>query len=109
MFRETDIGFEYAEARFLVFFGKYNSTIQNLRSHYPYLDWSWAKQVHGDQLLEAPVSSDQRADAQWTQVSGLGLIVMTADCIPVLAVHKSTPMVLAIHAGWRGVANQIIP
>ncbi len=109
MFQETNIGFEYSNDRFLAFFGKHNSTIQNLRSHYPYLDWSWAKQVHGDQLLEAPVSSDQKADAQWTRVSGLGLIVMTADCIPVLAVHKPSSVVMAIHAGWRGVANRIIP
>lgn len=108
-FEETEFGFTVKNQDCLVFFGKHNSTIYNLRSAYPLLEWSWAKQVHGDNLIEAPNSPQQEADALWTKSKKLGLIIRTADCMPVMGINKSTQAIISIHAGWRGVASQIIP
>jgi len=110
-FNETDLGFELRHEKFLAFFGKKDSTLKNLRTNYPELEWSWVKQVHGDYLHEAPKrgSSEVEADAQWTMQKKVGLITKTADCVPVLAFNKITRSVLSIHAGWRGVALKIVP
>lgn len=33
---------------------------------------------------------------------GLGLLIKTADCQPILVAHKSGKYIAAMHAGWRG-------
>lgn len=110
-FQETEYGFECLNSNFIAFFGKHNSSLQNLRTAYPYLDWSSVKQVHGDNLVESnlPMTGEIEADAQWSSTSKLSLITRTADCVPVLAYHPGKKTVISIHAGWRGVANRIVP
>lgn len=108
-FLENELGFELQTDDYLVFFGKHNSTLQNVRKAYPHLDWAWVKQVHGDILLksENSISCDREADAHWCELLKLGLIVRTADCIPIMAYNSEKKFALSIHAGWRGVANKI--
>lgn len=78
------------------------------------------KQVHGNQVL-AP-SEIEFALEHHTPESGLcsadGLIseqpeqavwVATADCTPVLIADTHTGQVSAVHAGWRGTAQRIVP
>ncbi len=70
--------------------------------------------MHGDQILHTEKSKIVvgavigDADAQWTTDFKLAIPVITADCIPVLLV-SSTGKACAIHAGWRGIAAEIIP
>ena len=47
-------------------------------------------------------------DALITNLPGLPLMVLTADCVPVLLYDAVTRSVAAIHAGWRGTANGIV-
>jgi len=46
-------------------------------------------------------------DGLITNTPGVGLVVFTADCTPILLWDKLTGAVGAAHAGWRGTASQI--
>ncbi|MBQ7340567.1 MAG: peptidoglycan editing factor PgeF [Oscillospiraceae bacterium] len=46
-------------------------------------------------------------DGLITNTPGVGLVVFTADCTPILLWDKLTGAVGAVHAGWRGTAAQI--
>tara|TARA_B100000963_G_scaffold355124_1_gene372808 strand:+ start:4384 stop:5142 length:759 start_codon:yes stop_codon:yes gene_type:complete len=47
-------------------------------------------------------------DALITQVKGLALGVLTADCVPIIVCDKKNNVIACIHAGWRGAFNGII-
>ena len=47
-------------------------------------------------------------DALITNCRGVCLMVLTADCVPVLLYDPATHSAAAIHAGWRGTANGIV-
>ena len=51
----------------------------------------------------------QHTDAVLTPLSGLCLCISTADCIPVLLYDRTHQVIAAIHAGWRGTVNGIVP
>ncbi len=65
-------------------------------------------QVHGDKLVfdPKPINMDAipiyEADGQATSKCGLGLIIKTADCQPILICHKAGGHIMALHVGWRG-------
>src|ERR1700733_13903713 len=69
------------------------------------------KQIHSSAVLDAaaPASgaSDPQGDALLSDRAGVRVGVKTADCVPILIVDPSTPAVAAIHAGWRGSAENI--
>ena len=73
----------------------------------------WLEQIHGARVLELD-SPDGRAgpmpaaDAALTGQPGHAAAVMTADCLPILVSLTQLPCVLAIHAGWRGLAAGVI-
>jgi YfiH family protein len=46
------------------------------------------------------------ADGQATAASGLGVLVLTADCLPVAL--GSSGAVAIVHAGWRGLAAGVL-
>ena len=48
-------------------------------------------------------------DALITNVPGICVAVMSADCVPVLLYDPSSRSVAAIHAGWRGTVAGIVP
>jgi polyphenol oxidase len=49
-----------------------------------------------------------RADAMVTNVPGLVLSVLTADCQPVLFADQAAGVIGAAHAGWKGTLNGIL-
>src|SRR5919107_4547558 len=64
---------------------------------------SWPRQVHSSAVVRAN-GHGAEADAIWTDERGLGLVVVTADCVPVaLARRDGRPAVALVHAGWRGL------
>jgi hypothetical protein len=69
-----------------------------------------AKQIHSDRILrvESPGAQGD-GDALICNVPGLGLAIRTADCLPILVADPRTRAVAAIHAGWRGVVDEIAP
>lgn len=84
-----------------------------------------AKQVHGNIVLtpsevEQFVGSEKElgtldkdflppGDGILTEQVGQAVWVCTADCTPVLIADEKTKQVAAIHAGWRGTAQKIVP
>ena len=47
-----------------------------------------------------------KADGQATGLAGAGMMVLTADCLPVIV--ASPRAVAAVHAGWRGLAAGVL-
>lgn len=62
------------------------------------------RQVHGARVarVRAPGQEVGDADAMLTDHPGVGLAVLTADCVPLLGVAPAHRTVMAVHAGWRG-------
>ncbi|MDO8880702.1 MAG: polyphenol oxidase family protein [Coriobacteriia bacterium] len=46
-------------------------------------------------------------DALWTRTPGVPLLLLYADCVPVVLARPSVPAVAVVHAGWRGAAGGI--
>lgn len=72
---------------------------------------AWADQIHStDVAYTETMGSCGPADALVTQRTGLALTVVTADCVPILlaAPGPHGPHIAAVHAGWRGVAGDIV-
>ena len=73
----------------------------------------WLSQVHGVDVLDAsrhagPPGVAPVADAAYTRHPGQVLVVMTADCLPLLICADDGSEVAAVHAGWRGLAAGVI-
>ncbi len=71
------------------------------------------EQVHSNDvmIIRAPFPDDQRpqADAMVSNVTGVVLGVLTADCAPVLLADPNNLVIGAAHAGWKGALGGIIP
>lgn len=70
----------------------------------------WLKQNHSNAVLNLDQTYDQNSiyDASFTTQIGMVCAVMTADCVPILISDIQAITVGAIHAGWRGLENDII-
>lgn len=69
--------------------------------------WAWLDQVHGGEVLQADVPGlSGPADALFTTVPGLPIMVATADCVPIIL--ESPDAVAVVHAGWRGVVAGVV-
>ncbi len=70
-------------------------------------------QVHEDQFViwdfRFPFNEKQlaRADAHLTQQKNTALRIRSADCLPIMVYDVNFEMIVAIHAGWRGIQNKI--
>jgi len=67
-----------------------------------------ARQVHGTRIALAERGARPEADGLVSASPGLGVGVVTADCVPVLLVDRGTRAVAAVHAGWRGAAGGVL-
>jgi YfiH family protein len=73
-------------------------------------DAAWLQQVHSASVVEARPGANGPGDALTTRRRGLALSVVTADCVPVLLADPADRgRIAAVHAGWRGLAQRILP
>lgn len=73
-----------------------------------------ARQIHGGEprwhetAPEAGLTVQEGYDGHATRAMGLLLSVSVADCVPVFVVDPERRAVALVHAGWRGVAADIV-
>lgn len=75
----------------------------------------WLHQVHGTGVYRAtaagqplPAGREPVADAAVTDVPGVVLAILTADCLPVVLAAADGSEIAAAHAGWRGLADGML-
>ena len=71
----------------------------------------FTKQVHGVGVWQTGSSlepASAEADALLSCEPGHSVGIVTADCVPILAAAEDASAVVAIHAGWRGMAAGVI-
>jgi YfiH family protein len=85
-------------------------------------DVTFLSQIHGNIAVDASNLNSQssvsnaanvaiaavEADACYTQTKDVVCAVLTADCLPILLASLDGRFVAAVHAGWRGLAGEII-
>ncbi|MDC0658209.1 peptidoglycan editing factor PgeF [Leisingera sp. SS27] len=67
-------------------------------------------QVHSAdvKVVTAPSTERPQADAMVTNVPGIALSILTADCQPVLFCDPEARVIGAAHAGWRGTLDGVL-
>ena len=66
------------------------------------------KQVHGRDIHSiADSAPTPECDGMVTDEPALGLVVHTADCLPMLMWAENANAVSAVHAGWRGTLANV--
>jgi hypothetical protein len=73
----------------------------------------WLKQTHSiivstPQSRQLSLGIPFQADAAVSNIPNEVLVIMTADCLPVLFTNASGTVVGAAHAGWRGLCAGVL-
>ena len=75
---------------------------------------AWVDQVHGDTILRfdssqarKPGESLGEGDGLITQERNVPLMILVADCLPVLFYDPVNRAIGIAHAGWRGTVNHV--
>jgi YfiH family protein len=77
-----------------------------------------AQQVHSDAIYVAKASDSGRGDFDWssaigntdaliTAERGLPVLILVADCAPILLADPEKRVLAVVHAGWRGALSKI--
>jgi YfiH family protein len=69
---------------------------------------AWLNQSHSNICITLPDDQNREADAAYTQSKNQPLVILTADCLPILIAHRKAKDIAAIHAGWKGIYSGII-
>ena len=69
-------------------------------------------QIHSSKVIiienHNKIYDFKKADGIVTNLSGIGLSILGADCAPILFYDEKSKTIGACHAGWRGAVNNII-
>ena len=67
------------------------------------------KQVHGRDVVNAnEATSDSSGDVIVDFGDSFAIAVLVADCLPILVVDEDSPTLAVVHAGWRGLENNVL-
>jgi YfiH family protein len=71
----------------------------------------WMEQIHGAAVVDLDLNPQAAPEADGAVTSQINRVcaVLTADCLPVLFASSKKTRVGVAHAGWRGLANGILP
>lgn len=90
-------------------------TLLNKQSNNSIKTLLWLNQIHGNDVYQVgdtlPIAPPN-ADAMMTDKAGVGLCIMTADCVPIVLFVKDEQgnigQIANIHAGWQGLVKGIV-
>jgi YfiH family protein len=68
----------------------------------------WLEQTHTNDCVIVEEETNRIADAAITRKKSQPLVIMTADCLPIVLCNQAGTEIAAIHAGWRGLVNGIV-
>ncbi|HEY9190716.1 MAG TPA: peptidoglycan editing factor PgeF, partial [Sulfurovum sp.] len=74
------------------------------QTHSDNIQYITRKETRGWESLSDAV---KECDALITDVKGVVLGILTADCVPILLYDRQKEVVAAVHAGWKGTKAQI--
>jgi len=84
-----------------------HAALADLQAAVPAGAWVQAEQVHGASIAiverATPPAPIPGCDALLTRWSGTGLLIRTADCLPLFMCDASKGAVGLAHVGWRGL------
>ena len=107
--KASDITEDYRRKLEIDFFNKINLDMNKA---------IFMRQVHKDNIIKIDESNKdiynkenpvKETDALITNLKNVPLVIQTADCLPVILYCKETKSMAAIHSGWRGTVQKIIP
>ncbi len=107
MFQKTQKGLWHYNGLHLIFYGNGSVSKTDLENFFGHKLCS-LHQTHSDIAVEAFCDEELKGDAHFSDRPGEGLLIKTADCIPLLMSDAQNGYAFAIHAGWRGVAQKIL-
>jgi YfiH family protein len=66
-------------------------------------------QVHGRDVVSAnEATPESTGDVIIDYGDGFAVAVLVADCLPILLVDEDSPTLAVVHAGWRGLENNVL-
>ncbi len=68
----------------------------------------WLEQTHSTTCIIAEQESNRDADAAISHSYLHPLVILTADCLPIMLCNIQGNEIAAIHAGWRGLFNGVV-
>ena len=116
-------GWKYADFNLWLHVGDDDEKVLKNRSElakrvwYDLCDFVYLNQVHGDEVVV--ISDDDKwkwsksledalsADAMITDRRWVVLVVMIADCVPIIFYNEMRKVIWVVHAGWRGSSMHI--
>ncbi len=69
---------------------------------------AWLDQTHSTICVHVEQENNRQADAAITRLTDQPLVILTADCLPILICNRDGTELAAIHAGWRGLVGGVI-
>jgi YfiH family protein len=101
-----EIGMLWKFENYKIIFGNRNLTEVEFKECFPHVELLKIKQTHSSKVVLAS-KEIREADAQYSASSNVALQIKTADCIPLFIFDPRNKIIMAVHAGWRGVVGKI--
>jgi YfiH family protein len=81
--------------------------------------WTGSKQVHATKVeqiderrrgagADSAEDTIPGTDALWTDRPGIALVVLVADCVPIMLADLDRGRLAVVHAGWRGLVAGVV-
>lgn len=83
-------------------------TVQFVKKYFSKKSIAKTRQVHHIKIISDPISREYiGVDGFYLEKSNIPIMIVTADCIPMLVRSKKSKKVALLHAGWKGVKKRI--
>ena len=103
-FSQNNLGLHVGDLEQAVLMNRKNTAHKFMLPNEP----QWLEQIHSNQCIRIEDSTVRIADGVTTNMAKCVLVIMTADCLPILLCNRSGTEIAAVHAGWRGLVDGII-